>query len=126
MHTKAWICTIAMLLVASLAIDTAQARGRYDRHDRWDDYRDDRRDARRAGVIAGAVTYGVARSVQNERNDDDRDDCIRDTGDYEYCDRRAYREERHDRRDARRAAVVVGATTGAIVRSNRRRDRWYD
>jgi hypothetical protein len=126
MHTKAWICTIAMLLIASLAIDTAQARSRYDRHDRWDDYRDDRRDARRAGVVAGAVTYGVVRSVQNERNDDNRDDCIRDTGDYEYCDHRAYREERHDRRDARRTAVVVGATTGAIVRSSRRHDRWYD
>jgi hypothetical protein len=120
MNAKAWIRTIAMLLVASLAIGTADARSR---HDRWDDYRDDRRDARRAGVIAGAVTYGVARSVQNERNDDNRDDCIRDTGNYEYCDRRAYREERDDRRDARRTAVVIGAATTAIVRSNRRHDR---
>jgi hypothetical protein len=126
MNRTAWIRVFAALLIASLAIDAAEARGRHDRHDRWDDYRDDRRDARRAGVIAGAVTYGIVRGAQNDRNEDDRDDCIRDTGDYEYCDRRAYREERDDRRDARRTAIVVGATTGAIVRSNRRRDRWYD
>lgn len=120
MNIQTRIAVTAMLLLTMLAAGLAEARNRYDRHD----YREDSRDARRAGVIAGAVTYGVARSVQNENNEDDRDDCIRDTGDYDYCNRVAYRDERHDRRDARRTAVVIGAGTSAIVRSNRRHDRW--
>lgn len=118
MNTKAWIGTVAMLLVALLSIGNAQAR---DRYDRWED---DRRDARRAGVVTGAVTYGVARGVQNERERQDIEDCRRDTGDYAYCERYDYRNEQQDRRQARRTAVVVGATTSAIVRSNRRHDRW--
>lgn len=116
---------LALLALAVFPMADAEARDRHG-HSRWDEIREDRRDARRAGVIAGAITYGVVRSANANEAEEHRDDCIRDTGDDDYCDRLAYREERQDRRDARRAAVMVGASTRAIVRNKRRHDRWDD
>jgi hypothetical protein len=122
MHGSLQAAVLVLVAAAALAPGVAQAR----RDGYWDEVREDRRDARRAGVIAGAITYGVVRSAQQQDVREEEDDCIRDTGDYEYCDRLGDREERQDRSQARRTAVVIGATTRAVVRDKRRRDRWDD
>jgi hypothetical protein len=122
MHRQVQVLVLALVASAALLPRVADAS----RNSYWQEVREDRRDARRAGVVAGAITYGVVRSAQREEVRDEEDDCIRDTGDYDYCDRLADREERQDRRQARRTAVVLGATTRAIVRDKKRRDRWDD
>lgn len=126
MDFLARIAAPVMLLLATLAAGKAEARDRhYNNYDRYDDIRDDRRDARRAGIVAGAVTYGVVRTVQTDRQYQDREYCLRETGDYAYCERLEYRDNQQDRREARRTAVTVGVVTGSVVRSNRRHDRWH-
>jgi hypothetical protein len=109
------IRALVMMLLAALSAGPATARDPYDRYQ-------DRSEARRAGVIAGAVTYGVVRNIQDSDDREDREACYRNTHDYDYCDLREYRDDQQERRQARRTAVVVGVGTTAIVRSNRRRD----
>lgn len=107
---------IALAVISSNAL--ADKRQNNNNNNNWGDNYDNRRDARRAGAIAGVITYDVVRSNQNQRAYENREDCMQNINDYEYCDNQSYQDERDDRRDARRTAVIVGATTRAIVRDH--------
>ena len=118
--------SVALLAAAllSMSVSSALARDRY--HDGWHDAHHDRVAARRAGVVAGAIPYGVARSSQTSRNEQEFQRCLDHGQEYYYCDEQFRRDQYGDQRAARRAAVAVGATTRAVVRRNRWEDRHDD
>ena len=115
---------LAIAATVPLASETAMAdryrRDRYyhdrDYHDRWRHEYRNYRDARRAGVAAAVVTGAVVESAAHDRAQERYRECVYATG-YDYaCDRQRYEDEYRSRRAARRAGVIVGATTHAIVR----------
>lgn len=117
-HKPHFLQVILLIALCALSSNALAGKHHHNNNNNWGDNYDNRRDARRAGAIAGAITYNVVRSNQNQRAYENREDCMQYTNDYEYCDRQAYQEERDNRRDARRTAVIVGATTRAIVRDH--------
>lgn len=118
----------AVLMSTLITVDVAEARRRPNND--WYDRYENRRDARRAGIIAGVVTTAVVSSSVRSNATRRYEECMEanrysyypDSGyayenGYSYaCERRRYEDERRAGRSARRAGVVVGLTTRAIVR----------
>ena len=82
-------------------------------HNNWEN----RRDARRAGVVAGVVTAGVVGAAAQAEVREQYQECMMATGYDYFCERQRYEDAQRARRGTRRAAVIVGATTRAIVRN---------
>ncbi|MDM0073203.1 hypothetical protein QTH90_02340 [Variovorax sp. J2P1-59] len=114
-------CAIVLLAVLGAGHSEAQRHGQRHRHhnnwnNHWHNDWDNRRDARRAGVVAGVVAGGVAGSAARSRADQRYSDCLWATGYSWECDRRRFNDEMRARESARRAGVVAGVATYAIVR----------
>jgi hypothetical protein len=124
--TRVAIFTAALLASAIAFAAPADARRHHHRppHGNWDNGHnngwhndwENRRDARRAGVVAGVVTATVIGAAAQEEVREQYRECMMATG-YDYmCERQRYEDAQRARRGTRRAAVVVGVTTRAIVR----------
>jgi hypothetical protein len=119
MNQKSRLIQVLILIaLVALSSNALAWKRHHNNNNNWGDNYENRRDARRAGAIAGAITYNVVRSNQNQRTYENREDCLQYTNDYDYCTHQSYQDERENRRDARRTAVLVGATTRAIVRDH--------
>ncbi|MEM1132093.1 MAG: hypothetical protein AAGH53_04085 [Pseudomonadota bacterium] len=123
MNIAKTILVAAAACISFIAIaDSVEAKRHHHNHrhhHHWNDW-DNRRDARRAGIIAGAAAAGIARAAANDNARDHYRECMDYYGfnrRYErYCREEYYRDQRHGRRAARRAGVVVGLGVREIVR----------
>jgi hypothetical protein len=131
---------LAALVLTGVIAEAADARHRPGHGNRpgqgwhggqWHDRYENRRKARRAGILAGVVTSSVAGAAAESNARRRYDECLEASWSYYYpndrynyqngdcydCERRRYEVEMYGRRNARRAGVIVGVTTHAIVRN---------